>query len=169
MNLQVQINRVWREVKLTAPKATYPLLQPEAAVQAGDQWQHVDLNLLELARKVQPRAGQYVVSMITLGDLARSGNDAKAKWYVDNFLISGYGTKRAAFTWRSEDITGIGGYAVTFDRKLDTAPARVIATDREAGIFGADQPGTYWLHVMPCDNNGNWGHVRRMPYPVAAP
>ncbi len=169
LNIQVRVNKTWFELEMTAPKRSYKLLGKVPDVKADNAWHHVSLDLLELVREALPGASAYVVQEISFGDPARNGNRKNAKWFVDNFMISGYGMPDAECGWRSEDITGVAGYAVAFDRRMATLPPQEVTSETESGRFQATEPGTYWLHVAAYDGNGNWSHPRHLAYPVAAP
>jgi len=167
VNLQVQINGTWLEVELTGARKAYPLLGKAEGLKADDSWQHVSLDLLGMARKLQPRARRYRVSSILVGNPGRNANASGARWQVDNFLISSFGKPVASFSWRTDDITGIKGYSVVFDQKPTTVPPAQAATAREQAVMNANAPGPWWLHVAACDGNGNWSPVTHLVYPMA--
>ena len=167
VNMQVLINKLWFEVKMTAPNCAYTVLGDAPAPVADNAWHHVTLDLLQLAKKALPQAQTYTVSAVSFGDPARNGNRKNARWFVDNFMICGYGAPDAEMQWRSEDITGVDGYSVAFDREMATEPPRQVSTTAESGRFTAGEPGTYWLHVAAYDGNGNWSQPRHLTYVVA--
>jgi len=167
VNMQVRINKQWYEVKMTAPKAAYAVLGEVPGMAADSAWHHVSVDLYELAKKALPDARTLTVNSIVLGDPAHNGNRRNARWFVDNFLISGYGKPEAECQWRAEDITGVPGYSVVFDRQIGTVPPRQINMQAESARFVAAQAGTYWLHVAACDSNGNWSKSRHLAYTVA--
>jgi len=168
VNMQVRVNNTWFEVKMTGSKTAHREIGGVPDVTADGQWHHVCLDLLELVRKAAPGAERYTVNSIGFGDPARNGNPKDARWFVDNFMVGGYGRPDAEFAWRSEDITGVAGYAVVFDRQMGTIPPREGATEQESGRFSAEEPGTYWLHVAADDGNGNWSRPRHLAYHVVA-
>jgi hypothetical protein len=169
LNMQVRLNNAWFSVKMTAPKCQYRHLGELTGLTADDAWHHATLDLLALAHDALPNADKYVVNDIRFGDPARNGNRKNARWFVDSFMLSSYGDPQADLVWRAEDITGVAGYSVVFDREMSTLPGQEVSQEAERGEFVAEGPATWWLHVSAYDGNGNWSPVRHMAYPVARP
>jgi hypothetical protein len=167
VNMQVRVNGQWYEVKMTAPRTAYTVLGEVPGIVADNAWHHVSVDLYELAKKALPDARAFTVNSIVLGDPARNGNRRNARWFVDSFMIGGYGKPDAECQWRAEDITGVPGYSVVFDRQMGTVPPRQINAQAESGRFAAAQAGIYWFHVAACDSNGNWSKSRHLAYTVA--
>ena len=166
VNMQVLINKNWFEIVMTAPKHSYRELGRLADVKADNAWHHAAIDLLTMAEKALPNAKKLVVQSITVGDPARSNNRKNARWFIDNFMISAWGAPDAELEWRSEDITGVAGYSVVFDRKMQTVPTQQVTSQAESGRFAAAEAGTYWAHVAAYDGNGNWSRPRHLAYTV---
>jgi hypothetical protein len=169
VNVQVRLNNAWFSVKLTGPKCQYRQMGELPELTADDAWHHATADLLAMAREALPNAEKYIVNDIRFGDPARNGNRKNARWFIDNFMISGYGNPEADLAWRAEDITGIAGYSVVFDREMSTVPGNEVSSEAERGTFAAEGPATWWVHVKAYDGNGNWSPARHLAYPVAAP
>jgi hypothetical protein len=168
-NVQVSVNNVWYDVKMTASNLAGPLLGSVSDIRADNAWHCATVDLLAMARQALPRAPRYEVQGVCFGDAGRSGNRRNAEWCVDNFMIHGYGAQRAEFRWRSDDITGVAGYCAVLDEEMATVPPQRVTTQGEAGRFGPLKPGTHWLHVAAYDGNGNWSRPSHLAYVVAPP
>jgi hypothetical protein len=169
VDMQARINDTWYTVKMTAQNPAFRQIGVVPDIRADNGWHHVCVDLLDMVRKAAPGAATYTVNSIEFSDVNRNANSRNGRWFIDDFTICGYGAPDAELTWRAEDITGVAGYSVVFDRDMQTVPPREVTTGDESGRFRADEPGTYWLHVAAYDGNGNWGPPRRLAYEVMAP
>jgi hypothetical protein len=168
VDMQVQINNTWYTVGMAATGRAHRQIGSIPGVRADNRWHHVCVDVLEMARRAAPGAATYTVNAIEFGNADRSRDRKGSRWCVDNFMICDYGAPDAEFDWRAEDITGVAGYSVVFDREMETIPPQQATTKDESARFHADEPGTYWLHVAAHDSNGNWSRPRHLAYQAKA-
>jgi hypothetical protein len=163
VNMQVQVNGAWYEVKLTAPKGAYTVMD-DAGVKADGSWHSVSVNLLALAQKTRPDAAKHTLKALMFSDRARTTQKKNASWRIDNLAVSAWGAKQGRFEFSAPDVTGIKGYSVAVDKKRDTEPVPNITQTGDRMRHTFDKPGTWYVHVRAVDNNGNWSATRHMAY-----
>jgi hypothetical protein len=162
VNLQVQIDGAWYEVKLTASKGAYTVVK-DAGVTDDGTWQHVSVDLQALANELRPERQKHTLRAVMFGDMARvsKGEDG---WRIDDLALSKWGSKQGKFRLQAPDVTGIRGYSVVVDRKRDTKAPEKITVSGNRLEHSFDGPGTWYVHVRAVDNNGNWGNTRHVSY-----
>ena len=168
VNLMLQVNGTMYEIRLSGRQNTHTLLGKAPGVRADGRWRHATIDVLGLARKALPNTRRFRVTAVIVGYPARRGNKRGAYWFLDNFMITGYGVPQAKFTWKSCDITGITGYSLKFDREQWSTPAEKVNATENSGTYVAKEPGEHFLHVRACDGNGNWSGTRHFGYYVKA-
>ncbi len=164
-NMAIKLNGRWHELQLTSPGTKWKKLGQMEGIKSDKKWHHVVINLLKFAKKKYPKKKKYRVSRIRLTDRKRK-NKSKSHWFVDNFMISGYGDRKASFRWASRDITGIAGYAARFGESSTAELADKITHKKAGHTFKVKKSGTHWLRVKARDGAGNWGRVFTLPYVV---
>jgi len=159
LDLMAQVNGAAAVVKLTDAdvRRHYTTIGDVRGVSRDDQWHHLSLNLLEMAKESLPKAESWKVTYVAIGRWSWSGwNPIGTTYRIDNFTISAPAAVPFAAKLDSVDVTGIRGYSFLLDQNpLGAPPEKVNASEKPIRVTPPKR-GTWYLHARACDGAGNW-------------
>ena len=129
------------------------------------KWHHVEFDLLDMILKTrltdpQIRGEIAVAELATWATSHSYGtytNPLGARDKIDNFTIFSPRGRNPAFAWRVHAPCEMKGYSYVFDQSTNTVPPEKVRTQAKRAGLKNVKPGTWYLHVRACGQDGRWG------------
>ncbi len=139
----------------------YQVIGTVPNVKTNGQWQHAELNIADMLRKVKPNSKNLKIDWFAMSDSGWLGNARGVQYWLDNFRFVPLEKSPSQAQVLLDDVTSVQAVAYTIDTRTDS-PVDVshkIAGDHIA-ITGN---GREYLHLRVQNGAGRWSNVAHFP------
>ena len=163
VNLLVQANGEWFEVRATGTDASWPVIGTLRDFKADGSWHSVRFNL-QAALAARLGAVPARVESLAWGDSRRMGTRQGTAYWVDNFCrVPAVGQEQPTVVELACDPeAGIAGYSHVIDGDPRTDPGTQ-ETGKGAQIQVAGRLSEKFLHVRALTADGRWTEPKHLP------